>query len=239
MIDSDNPQRKAAEDNPHGRKMIFKRIIPLTLAMLFLSTLMGTGIEADILERAPEEPQPGARYVFYLHGKIIEDAGRRPKHKRFGFYEYDAILQALQDRGYVVISEARLPDTRAGAYARNTRKQIELLLEKGVPPDHISVLGFSKGGFIAQVISEELEAPVRYVLMASCSKSGKGRQLHGDILSIRERSDSMAGSCQSLFDQSPDIGRNEELLIASGGGHGAFFRPQAAWLLPLGEWVEK
>lgn len=58
------------------------------------------------------------------------------------------------------------------------------------------------------------------------------------MLSIREKIDRLVGSCDALFARSPDIDEHREVLIEIGGGHGAFYEPDKAWLEPLGEWIE-
>ncbi|MCS5636764.1 MAG: alpha/beta hydrolase, partial [Myxococcota bacterium] len=137
-------------------------LAPRVLALLVcLETFAAAG--PNILTTIPESPNPDSRYVFYLHGKIIEDSGRRPRHPRFGTYEYDAILETLEKRGYVVISEKREPKSQVGVHANKTAEQIEALLSKGVPPDRITVVGFSKGGRIAQAVSAKVKTPIRYV----------------------------------------------------------------------------
>src|SRR5512139_636338 len=41
------------------------------------------------------------RYLFYLHGKIIEDQGLPAVSPEFGEYRFEEILQALQNYGFV------------------------------------------------------------------------------------------------------------------------------------------
>lgn len=69
-------------------------------------------------------------HVFYLHGRIIEEQGRRPTHPEFGTYEYDEILRQLGGEGRVVVSEARPGNTDPDAYAAKIEKQIEDLGRK-------------------------------------------------------------------------------------------------------------
>jgi hypothetical protein len=114
----------------------------------------------------PVEPT----HVFYLHGQIIEDQGRRPTHPEFGTYEYDEILRQLGGEGRVVVSEARPKDTDPDAYAGKVAKQIEDLLAKGVPGRRITVIGVSKGAVIAMLVSTKVRSPeVGYVIMANCN----------------------------------------------------------------------
>ncbi|HKP57404.1 MAG TPA: alpha/beta hydrolase [Polyangiales bacterium] len=197
---------------------------------------MSAAAEDGVLSAPPAQPDPKAHYLFYLHGAIIEQAGRRPRHPRFGVYEYDAILQALQASGAIVISEQRPSGTAIASYADKIRAQVELLLKRGVLASQIALVGFSKGGSIAQRVSARLAQPeLRYVLLGACPGPAETLPtLHGKLLSIRERSDSVP-SCRALFAHARGVGR--ELEIAIGGEHGAFYRPNAAWLEPLLDFV--
>jgi hypothetical protein len=194
--------------------------------------------EPAALAEPPAAPDKRARYVFYLHGKIIEDQGRRPTHPRWGVYEYDAVLGALARPGHIVISEQRPTGTRVGPYAAKIVAQVEGLLNAGVPEGHISVVGFSKGGVIAQAVSAKLGAAIRYAFIASCDGNAKGPALHGRVLSLREKSDSTTDSCVPRLRASRELAGHRETVVAVGGGHGAFYRPRDAWLKPLLRFIE-
>lgn len=202
--------------------------------MLLVASLLASGV----LTTPPAKPDPTARHVFYLHGKIIEDAGRKPRHPRWGIYDYDAVLAALAGPGRLVISEQRKAKTNVGAYAAKVVAQLRALLDAGVPAEHITVVGFSKGGIIAQHVSRKLAAPIRYVLLAACSAQTSGGKLHGRILSITEKTDTMMGSCASTFGRSPDLVEHHERQIHIGGEHGAFYAPHPAWLAPTLAWID-
>jgi hypothetical protein len=213
----------------------------IAIAMLLMVSTCSIGRADDGLNAAlstpPTSPDPSARYLFYLHGAIIETAGRRPRHPRFGVYEYDEVLRALGRSGAVVISEQRHAGTAIRAYADKVVSQVKGLIDHGVPARQISIIGFSKGGAIAQAVSAKLHNPdVRYVLLGACpSASRLGPLMHGKVLAITERSDSVP-SCQALFSRSK-LKDSRELQISIGGEHGAFYRPQSAWLDPLLEFV--
>lgn len=188
------------------------------------------------------EGQPsGRRYVFYLHGKIVEDAGRGARHPRYGAYEYDAIVRELGASGAVVISELRPTGTDVERYAGKVAGQVRELLDDGVPAEHVAVVGFSKGGAIAQRVATRLDADVRYVILAGCFGDGPraGPRMHGRVLSIRERSDRQARSCGPLFDPvQVEAQRQKEVVLELGGEHGAFYRPDPRWLEPLRAWID-
>ena len=55
------------------------------------------------------------------------------------------------------------------------------------------------------------------------------------MLSLREASDDLVGSCVALFARSPEDGASSEITLELGGGHGAFYRPNQEWVDPVVE----
>ena len=110
-----------------------------------------------IIRQFPDRIDASQRYVIYLHGRIIEDEGTRPVSPVFGVYEYEETLEALAQAGLNVIAEVRSSNTDAVQYAVRVADQVNELLEEGVPPEHITVMGFSKGGAIAIFASTHLQ----------------------------------------------------------------------------------
>ena len=195
----------------------------------------------QILTDVPAEIDPDARYLFYLHGAIIERAGVRPTHPKFGIYEYRKILEVFAEHGLVVISEARPAGTDGAVYAKKVANQVRALLAAGVPSKHITVVGFSKGGGIAITASSILsEERLNFVFMGACGPwLDKRPELvpHGRLLALREASDDLVGSCDALFDRMAGEGDREEITLELGGGHGAFYRPRPEWVDPVVEWA--
>jgi len=195
----------------------------------------------QIFTDEPAEIDPDARYLFYLHGAIIERAGVRPTHPKFGIYEYRKILEVFAEHGLVVISEARPAGTDGAVYAKKVANQVRALLAAGVPSKHITVVGFSKGGGIAITASSILsEERLNFVFMGACGPwLDKRPELvpHGRLLALREASDDLVGSCDALFDRMAGEGDREEITLELGGGHGAFYRPRPEWVDPVVEWA--
>lgn len=189
----------------------------------------------------PAQVRPDARYVIYLHGRVVEEKGRRPTDERFGIYEYQQILDTLAASGAEVISEQRPGGTDFRVFGARVADQVRRLLAAGVPAERIAVVGFSKGGGIAMIASALLADPrVTFVLLGPCGDWVKGRDdvdVRGRILSIYEASDELGTSCEPLFAQASDPGEHREIRIDTGAGHGAFFRPRAEWLDPLFQWI--
>jgi hypothetical protein len=196
----------------------------------------------------PGSIDPAKQYLFYLHGKIIEDQGIPAISPDYGDYEYQAILEQLSGHGLVVISEQRAKNTDSMAYAKKITAQVTALLKAGVRPKNITVVGASKGAGIAIFISHLLEnKDLNFVLMAICDpvtiEELKQNQvfLYGNVLSIYDSADSLAGSCQELFSfsEGKGINRHDEIILKAGTGHGIVFKPLAEWITPTLNWAEK
>jgi predicted esterase len=141
----------------------------------------------------------------------------------------------------VVISEARPAGTDGAAYAETVADQVRSLLAAGVPPNHITVVGFSKGGGIAikasSILSDEM---LNFVFMGACGPWLESRSEivpHGRLLALREASDDLVGSCEGVFARSIGDGERKEITLELGGGHGAFYRPRPEWVDPAVEWA--
>ncbi len=187
------------------------------------------------------------RYMFYLHGKIIENQGIPAISPDFGEYEYAAILERLSGYGFVVISEQRKKNTDGMEYARKVAEQVSTLLDAGVPAKNITVVGASQGAGIAIFVSHYLmNEEINYVLLAICNpdevKYLKQNQItfYGNILSIYDFVDEFAGSCQELFSfsEGKGISRHEEIVLSIGTGHGVLYQPLDEWIIPTVQWAE-
>ena len=195
----------------------------------------------------PDSIEPANQYLFYLHGKIIEDQGIPAVSPDYGEYEYETILERLSGFGFVVISEQRPKNADGVKYAQKTAEQITDLLDAGVPAKNITVVGVSKGSYIAICVSHFLEnEEVNYVLLGSCYPDEveilKQNRifLHGNVLSIYDSFDIYAGSCEELFSLSESHGwrsRHDEIILNIGTGHGILYKPLDEWILPTIEWA--
>ncbi|GAA5077371.1 alpha/beta hydrolase [Lysobacter panacisoli] len=208
--------------------------------LLLLLVIICPARAGTIVTEVPESPDAARIHLIYLHGRIIENAGPRPTDVRYGLYDYPAILDALSSRGAVVISAQRPHATDVNRYAGVVVSQIETLIERGVPPEKIVVVGFSKGGAIAARVSSFLRRPaVRFVLLATCPRESAPSSLRftGQVLSIFETSDTLGGSCRPIAEQAERPASFKETALSTGKMHGAFYLPLPAWLDPVLDWV--
>jgi hypothetical protein len=194
----------------------------------------------------PATIHPEMRYLFYIHGKIVEDQGLPAVSPEYGVYEYEAILEKFKSYGFSVISEQRPKNADVDLYARMTSKQINLLLEANVPPQNITIVGASKGAYIAGTVSSLLKNDgVNYVLLGACSgemidywKQNR-MYLYGNILAIYDSVDGYASSCKELFtfSEGKGIARHDEVILHTGLGHGILYQPMDEWMVPLAQFA--
>ena len=195
----------------------------------------------------PETIDPSKRYLFYLHGKIIEDQGLAAVSPEYGEYEFEAILEELSRHGFLLIGEIRAQNTDPEEYARKVADQAAALLDAGVPPGNISVVGASKGAGITIFVSNQLKnKEINYVLLAICHPDQVRHfikeeiYLVGNVLSIYDSNDQFAGTCQDLFSysESNGIGKFDEIVLDVGTGHGILYQPIDEWILPTVRWAD-
>jgi hypothetical protein len=196
----------------------------------------------------PSEINPSDRYMFYLHGKIVEDQGLPAISPEYGEYRYEEILGVLQSYGFVVISEQRPKNADSTQHAARVVSQINALLSSGVPSGSITVVGASKGAAIAMLVSNLIVDPnVNYVLLGACNPptvdelGREGVSLSGNVLAIYDSTDEYAGSCDDLFSLSEGRGlaQHSELVLNVGTGHGILYEPLPEWVVPTVEWAKQ
>jgi len=212
---------------------------------LFLTQLIPlVGIAAELYSDFPEEINPEERYVFYLHGLIVEGNDPRPKHQDFGIYEFPEIKNAIFNEGdFNLIAHHRPANTNINSYVEALEGWVSTLLSAGVNPSRITLVGFSRGSHLAAFVAGKLnETGINTALLASCINGDVPTEtplyLGGHFLSIYEESDVM-GSCTTLGGRSRNIASFKEISISTGLAHGAFFQPLQEWLVPLKKWIRE
>ena len=192
---------------------------------------------------AATAPVESPRYVYYLHGKIIEDFGPAGVSPRYGAYDYAGILHAFEHAGLTVVSEVRPKDTNPSTYANKVVGEIRRKLALGVPAENITVIGASKGSVIAMLASSRLRvSKIRYVFLANCNdwmERTYAPRFTGDVLSIYEASDVIGQSCRDLARRSRDVRRFKEIRLETGLGHGMVYRPLSDWVNPATTWATR
>ncbi len=187
--------------------------------------------------------QGNAKYLFYLHGKIIEDQGINAYSEEYGQYQYKDIISVFQKNGFITVSEIRKKNADPNTYADNIVIQIKKLLTLGVNSKNITIVGVSKGAIIAMLISTKLKnRGMKYVLVANCNDwviKNFEIDLYGNILSIYESTDKIGHSCNPIFALSHGLNRTKEVKLELGIGHGIIYKPLKDWIVPSIEWSKE
>jgi len=191
----------------------------------------------------PKKVDPSKKYLFYLHGGVVQEYGVYAVSKDYGAYEYLKILDTLSSYGYIVISERRPKGTDEVEYAEKVSKQVDTLLKGGVAPENIIVVGASQGAYITIEAANMLKnQQIKYAVLAVCNEynvnyySKYNKELCGNFLSIYESSDHK-GSCNKLLMEQHCKSGYEEVRLDMGNGHGFIFRPYQEWVHPLVKWI--
>lgn len=218
--------------------MISKFSFLVTIFLFVLMTAKLTG--QDI----PQKNVKSQKYLFYLHGAIVQEQGINAVSEEFGRYEYLAIIDTLKNYGYKIISEVRPENTIIIDYAHKVSQQIDSLILYGTPPENITVVGASQGAYITiETAYLQKNAKVNYVIMALCNEYNVNfflkykEALCGNWLSIYESSDQKL-SCQTLLKSAHCKSGFREVALKMGNGHGFIYKPYGEWVHPLINWIE-
>ncbi|MDH7444952.1 alpha/beta hydrolase [Aquimarina sp. 2201CG14-23] len=205
--------------------------IKLLIGILFCSTLFACETKND------------DQFIFFLHNRFLETHDLNDSHPEFGRTEYKEIIAEFEKSGFKVISEKRDGNVNARAYAIGIVNQIDSLLEKGVKPRKITVVGTSKGGYISQYVSTLAHNPdLNFVFIASFRNSDITNiseiNYCGNILTIYEKSDPFGVSAlERKKTSSCEIKHFKEIELNTGMGHGFLFKPLKEWINPTVKWA--
>lgn len=213
---------------------------PVVLIIFFIqvSYIQAQSINTSV----PKKIKKQEKYIFYLHGRIIEEQGKNAVHPVYGEYKYQDILDSLKKYNFNVISEARYKNTDEILYAEKVVKQIDTLLKAGVAPISIYIMGASKGAYITLWISAKANNnQLNFIIMGACSEETSTifntNKLCGNFLSIYEISDEWGTSCVSLFSNQPCVTGFQEIKLTLNNKHGFLYQPFSEWLKPMIEWT--
>jgi hypothetical protein len=202
------------------------------------------GQAAQLFTEMPDVVNPDERYVIYSHGLIVEGDDPAPVSPEFGTYDLPGIKDALfADGGFNLIAHHRPKNTDFLSYVATLESWVLELLEAGVTPSRITLVGFSRGSHLTAYASARLQNyGINTALLASCMEddipgSDAALMLGGNLLNIHETTDVM-GSCEKLASHSKLLSFRE-ITITTGKQHGAFFQPLPEWVVPLKVWIDE
>lgn len=216
------------------------RIIYICFIIIFpFNVLIGqAGKNANKLTRAQS-------YIFFLHNKFIEEHPLSEEHPEYGRAQYVEVLDDFRDANFTVFSEKRPVNTDSRQYAEKIVLQIDSLLQLGVKSNHITVIGTSKGGYIAQLVSTYMKNPNVNFVFIGCYRESDLKDLPlinfcGNILTIYERTDAFGVSAIKRKETSNlKVTRFKEIELNTGLRHGFLFKPMKEWVEPTKLWAKR
>lgn len=171
------------------------------------------------------------RFIFFFHNRFLETHTLNEIHKEYGRTEYNEIITEFKKSGFKVLSEKRNGNTNTREYAIGIVKQIDSLIKQGTKPNNITIVGTSKGGYIAQYVSTLANNPdLNFVFIASFRRSDIENipeiNYCGNILTIYEKSDPFGVSAIERKNTSTcQIKNFKEIELNTGMKHGFLFKP--------------
>ncbi|WDF47976.1 alpha/beta hydrolase [Chryseobacterium sp. KACC 21268] len=185
-------------------------------------------------------------YIFFLHNKFLEENPDGNFADKYNVtVDYKGILQSFKNDGFVVFSEKRSTKANERAFANKVVSQIDSLISKGVQPNHITVIGTSKGGYIAQFVSTFAKNPdLNFVFIGSFQDSDIEEipeiQFCGNILTIYEKSDIFGVSAIRRKETSKlKINHFKEIELNTGLKHGFLYIASDEWIKPCKMWAKR
>jgi len=183
------------------------------------------------------------RFIFFLHNAFLEQHDLNELHPEYGRAEYLEIIEAFKNRGFNVISEKRKGNVNVRDYALKVVAQIDSLLKIGIEPNEITVIGTSKGGYIAQFVSTFAKNPdLNFVFIGSFRDSDIKNipeiNFCGNVLTIYEKTDPLGVSAVKRKESSTcDIKHFKEIELNTGLKHGFLFKALKEWIEPSIKWA--
>jgi hypothetical protein len=214
-----------------------KQTQKLLLTILFTALYTFTAFSQ---EKTPNKDQ---RYIFFLHNKFIEENDLNIAHPEYGKAEYNEILASFRKDNFIVFSEKRKKNTNAADYAEKIVKQIKSLLKKGISPNKITVIGTSKGGYIAQFVSTYLANPDVNFVFIGCFRDVDIEEIPninfcGNILTIYEKSDIYGVSAVKRKETSKlKVNYFKEIELNTNLKHGFLYKALDEWIVPCKKWA--
>jgi len=215
---------------------------PTVISVSLLFTIL---VSMVISNYHSDTSKTSKKYIFYLHGGVVQEYGVNAVSRVYGPYKYDDILDTLRSYGYNVISERRPKGTDEEEYAKKVSKQIDSLFKLEINAENIFVVGASQGAGIAiETAYIRRDDKINYALLAICNEYNMNYYakyqdtLCGNFLSIYESTDQKK-SCNKLLMIEYCKSGYKEIELNMGNGHGFIFKPYKEWIQPLVKWIDE
>ncbi|MDD3119185.1 MAG: hypothetical protein PHQ27_08410 [Victivallales bacterium] len=189
--------------------------------------------KTKVFSTVPADILPNKKYIIYLVGDLNE----------MQYKNYKAIIETFTKYGFIIISNPVQNSAYTYNYIKAIANEVLMLLNAGVQPANITVLGYSDGGTAAIKVSALVENPyVNYIIVGGCPKPDSTNAFTEDnivtpvgrFLNIYDRDDENFGRFTPVFRhvKSKKPRAVQEKRVVSGKGHKFGLEPLNVWMVP-------
>jgi beta-lactamase class A len=214
---------------------------PSIILHLFFLVFMGCHSS-----KAIQNSDTDKNYLFFIHNQFLEENLDGTFSDKYNVnVDYEGILQSFKKEGFIVLSEKRTKNTDTKKYAKKIVSQIDSLIKTGVQPNHITIVGTSKGGYIAQYVSTMIENPDLNFVFIGCYQESDIENYPeinfcGNILTIYEKTDAFGVSAIKRKETSKlKINQFKEIELNTGLKHGFLYVASEEWIKPCKMWANR
>ena len=182
------------------------------------------------------------RHIIFLHNKFLETHTINESHPKYGKVQLNEIKQKFKQAGFAILVNKRNRATKSDSAINQVIHQIDSI-HKINTKDTITVIGTSKGGYLAQMVASKLKNPQINFVFIGCFQESDIKEYPninfcGNILTIFEKTDPFGVSAikRRQTSQLP-IPNFKEVELNTGLNHGFLFRALDTWINPCIKWA--
>jgi len=212
---------------PHAISKLAPRRSPKLLlgCAIAIASLSGAAIAQT--SPAAQPSQNDKEYLLYLPSNSQE-------------VDHAAIIEAFIDQGYEVSTYAYAGENQLD-YARRIADEVRNLMDQGVAPENINVVGGGTGSAITLLTSAAVgNRHVDYVVLGNCDDTLKTQyrfRVAGNVLGISDVADSSSRSCRPFWTSAPKLRNRRDLVLDTGYGAALFDTARDEWMRPMVSWT--
>ena len=153
--------------------------------------------------------------------------------------DHAANVRAFEEQGFSVHTMAQGSESDTD-YIFRVRDEVRGLIDSGVAPSAITVIGSGRGSPATAMVSAATgNRRVNYVMLGRCELAltdDPNFRMSGRVLGVRDAGDRSSRSCRPLWRNSPRVTDRRDIVVHTGLGASLFDAPRAEWLQPVAEW---
>lgn len=183
------------------------------------------------------------KHIIFLHNRYLETHTIQDKHPKYGRVELDLVKAKFEKEGFTVIANKRDGTLSIDSITKKIVNQVDSLIEAGTTAQEITIVGTSKGGYIAQFVSSYLKNENLNFVFIGCYQNSDIKDYPninfcGNILTIYEKSDPYGVSAIKKKEVSSlKVPNFKEIELNTGMNHGFLFKAMDEWIIPCTNWA--